>query len=258
MPLIVIQVNPLCVRGFTLRQGGSPIPEAGVLRAAHFLVIKVIHDDRMPRLCPAVGEFVVHKGTIIFSRKALCPLLQLPEIAPVSSGIDGVVQRLEVRVFLLNIGQDVFFEAAPQIQIFQPHQVALVFHPVEDGLEIRDTGKNRSDKAHGADACIIDLLHGVQPPLDADGIVHVIFETLIQRVNRPGNSDFSHLFQQVDVPHHQVGFGTDQNLRAAAFQLLQQPAGIAELLLLRQVSVCHRADDYTLPGILPGIFNNEV
>ena len=163
--------------------GGSSLSEAGVFRAAHFLVIKVIHDDRMPRLCPAVGEFVVHKGTIIFSRKALCPLLQLPEIAPVSSGIDGVVQRHEVRVFLLNIGQDVFFEAAPQIQIFQPHQVALAFHPVEDGLEIRDTGKNRSDKAHGADACIIaagvdlgavqDGLHGAVHDLGRGGAVGV-------------------------------------------------------------------------------------
>ena len=42
-----------------MRQGGSPIPEADVLRAAHFLVIKVIHDDRMPRLCPAVGTNTV-------------------------------------------------------------------------------------------------------------------------------------------------------------------------------------------------------
>ena len=36
-----------------------------VFRAAYFLVVKIIHNDRMPRLCSSVGEFVVHKGTTL-------------------------------------------------------------------------------------------------------------------------------------------------------------------------------------------------
>ena len=75
---------------------------------------------------------------------------------------------------------------------------------MEDSLKIRDTGKNRSDKAHGANTCVINLLHGIQPPLDADGIVHIVFEILVQRIDRPGNSDLSHLFQKVDVTDYQV------------------------------------------------------
>ena len=97
---------------------------------------------------------------------------------------------------------------------------------MEDSLKIRDTRENRSNKADGANARIINLLHGIQPPLDADGIVHIIFEILVQRIDRPGNSDLSHLFQKVDIPDYQVRLGADQNLRAAVFQLLQQLAGV--------------------------------
>ena len=69
---------------------------------------------------------------------------------------------------------------------------------MEDSLKIRDTGKNRSDKAYGADTCVINLLHGIQPPLDADGIVHIVFEILVQRIDRPGNRDLSQFFQEED------------------------------------------------------------
>ena len=75
---------------------------------------------------------------------------------------------------------------------------------MEDSLEIRDTGKNRSDKAYCADTCVINLLHGIQPPLDADGIVHIVFKILVQRIDRPGNRDLSQFFQKVDITDHQV------------------------------------------------------
>lgn len=79
-----------------------------------------------------------------------------------------------------------------KIQIFQPHQVALVFDPVEDGFEICNARKNRGDKADRANARIIDLLHGIQTPPDADGVVHISFEILVQCVDGPGNRDLSH------------------------------------------------------------------
>ena len=47
---------------------------------------------------------------------------------------------------------------------------------MEDSLKIRDTRKDRCNKADGANARIIDLLHGLQPSLDADGIVHIILK----------------------------------------------------------------------------------
>ena len=54
-------------------------------RATHFLMVKVIYNDRVPRLCPAVGEFVVHKGTTAFSCKVLRLFFQTTEVASVAT-----------------------------------------------------------------------------------------------------------------------------------------------------------------------------
>lgn len=81
----------------------------GVLRAAYFLVVKIIHNDRMSRLCPAVGEFVVHKGTTAFSCKVLRLFFQTTEVASVSLVVDSVVQRNQVRMLFTYIVKDVFF-----------------------------------------------------------------------------------------------------------------------------------------------------
>ena len=75
---------------------------------------------------------------------------------------------------------------------------------MEDSLKIRDTGKNRSDKTDSANARIIDLLHGIQPSLDADGIVHIIFKAFVQCIDRPRDRDLSQFFQKVDVTDYQV------------------------------------------------------
>ena len=57
----------------------------------------------MSRLCPAVGEFVVHKGTTAFSCKVLRLFFQTTEVASVSLVVDGVVQGEQVGIFLLDI-----------------------------------------------------------------------------------------------------------------------------------------------------------
>ena len=84
-----------------------------------------------------------------------------------------------------DVVEDDRFVTAPQIEIFQPDQVALPLRPVDDGFYIGDAGENGGDKTGGADASIMEGFHGGQPPLDADGIVHIVFEALIQRIDRP-------------------------------------------------------------------------
>ena len=69
---------------------------------------------------------------------------------------------------------------------------------MEDSLKIRDTRKDRGNKADGANARIIDLLHGIQPSLDADGIVHIIFKAFVQCIDRPRDRDLSQFFQEED------------------------------------------------------------
>ena len=69
----------------------------------------------MPRLCPSVGEFVVHKETTAFSRKVLRLFFQSTEVASVPLVVDSVVQRNQVRMFFTYIVKDVFFESASQV-----------------------------------------------------------------------------------------------------------------------------------------------
>ena len=75
----------------------------GVLRAAYFLVVKIIHNDRVPRLCSSVGQLVVHEGTAVFFRQPFRLILQTTEVASVSLVVDSVVQGEQVGIFLLDI-----------------------------------------------------------------------------------------------------------------------------------------------------------
>ena len=86
-----------------------------VFRATHFLMVKVIHNDRVPRLCSSVGQLVIHKGTAVFFRQPFRLILQTTEVASVSLVVDSVVQRNQVRMFFTYIVKDVFFESASQV-----------------------------------------------------------------------------------------------------------------------------------------------
>ena len=91
------------------------IASPAVFRATHFLMVKVIHNDRVSRLCPAVGQLVVHEGTAVFFRQPFRLILQTTEVASVSLVVDSVVQRNQVRKFFTYIVKDVFFESASQV-----------------------------------------------------------------------------------------------------------------------------------------------
>lgn len=88
---------------FLLSELFFSVAPSGVLRAAHFLMVKVIHDDRMPRLCPSVWQFVVYKEAVVFFCQLFCLFLQCMKIATVALVIDCVIQRIKISVFLLNI-----------------------------------------------------------------------------------------------------------------------------------------------------------
>lgn len=91
------------------------VASPSVFRATHFLMVKVIHNDRVPRLCSSVGQLVVHEGTAVFFRQPFRLILQTTEVASVSLVVDSVVQRNQVRMFFTYIVKDVFFESASQV-----------------------------------------------------------------------------------------------------------------------------------------------
>ena len=116
-----------------------------------------------------------------------------------------------------DVVEDGRFVAAPQVEVFQPDQVALPFHPADDGLTIGDAGENGGDKAGGADAGIVKRLHCRQPPLDADCAVHVIFEVFIQCIDGPGDTGVRESLDQVQIPQDKVAFGSNTDFDPAAF-----------------------------------------
>ena len=106
---------PLHVRTLLFHKLFFGVASPAVFRATHFLMVKVIHNDRVPRLCSSVGQLVVHEGTAVFFRQPFRLILQTTEVASVSLVVDSVVQRNQVRIFFTNIVHDVFFESASQI-----------------------------------------------------------------------------------------------------------------------------------------------
>ena len=92
-------------------------------------------------------------------------------------------------------------------------------------------------------------LHGGQPPLNADGVVHIVFEALIQRIDRPGDTGVREGSDQIQIPQHEVAFSSDTDLDPAARKLLQQRTGASECFFLRQIGISDRANEQLLPGI---------
>ena len=74
-------------------------------------------------------------------------------------------------------------EAAAQIEIFQPDQVALGLSPSDNGLDISKAGEDGRNKAGGANTGIMKSFHGRQPPLNRNGFIHIFLEIRIQRVD---------------------------------------------------------------------------
>lgn len=69
-------------------------------------MIKIVHDHGMARDSPTVRQFVVHKGTVIFSCQLRGLFFQLLKIAPVSFLINGPIQGNQIGVLFLNIVQN--------------------------------------------------------------------------------------------------------------------------------------------------------
>ena len=89
----------------------------------------------------AIGHFVIHKGTVIFLRHLFSFFLQRFEIAAVMMVVNFIVQRHEGRIPFSDIVQDRFLEAAPQVQVFQPEQVALILDTLKYRFKISDARK---------------------------------------------------------------------------------------------------------------------
>ena len=59
-------------------------------------------------------------------------------------------------MFLLDVREDIRFESSPEIEVLQPHQVALVLGPSDNRLDVRypwEYGQDEGDGMYALDLC---------------------------------------------------------------------------------------------------------
>ena len=83
-----------------LIKSGSFIPFPAVFSAAHFFVIKVIHNGGMPLLYPLARRFIIHEAAAVWGRQRLCSLFQHFKIGAVSLAVKFLIQRYQMRIVL--------------------------------------------------------------------------------------------------------------------------------------------------------------
>ena len=76
-------------------------------------------------------------------------------------------------------------ELPAQIQVFEPYQIGISFHFLDNRLHIGYSGEYGRYETHGTDARLIDLTHCVQTTFYAHGIVHIRTKPLVKRIDRP-------------------------------------------------------------------------
>ena len=119
------------------------VPLSCILCSTDFLMIEIIYDDWMSLWHPAVGHFIINKGTVILLCHFFGFFFQSFEIAAVVLVIDFVIKRHKVRMFLCYVIHNRLFEATPKIEVFEPEQIALIIYPLKDCFKIRDTGDTK-------------------------------------------------------------------------------------------------------------------
>ena len=130
-------------------------------------MIEIIHDYRMSLQDSAIRHFIIHKGTIILLSHFLSFYFKCFKITAVMLVIDLIVKRYKIKIFSGDIIHDRLFEAASEIEVFEPEQIALILYPLKDGFKVRDAGEYRGYETDCTDSCVIYLLHSSDTPFNA-------------------------------------------------------------------------------------------
>ena len=112
-------------------------------------------------------------------------------------------------MLLLDIRHYLSLELPAQIQVFEPDQIGISFHFLDNRLHIGYSGEYWRYETHGTDARLIDLTHRFQA------------------------------LQQVDVAHDKIGFCAYHNLGVAPTQFFEKPTSAAKFLFIRVVAIRH-------------------
>ena len=101
------------------------VPLSCILCSTDFLMIEIIYDDWMSLWHPAVGHFIINKGTVILLCHFFGFFFQSFEIAAVVLVIDFVIKRHKARMFLCYVIHNRLFEATPKIEVSSAQKTLL-------------------------------------------------------------------------------------------------------------------------------------
>ena len=147
------------------------------------LVIEVVdHHGRLAVLA-ADGVIVAEVRQTFVGAELAQVGVQFAPIGAAAFGVDLMVKTVQVGAVLVDPVEDAAFVVAAKVKVLQPNEVALALRPTDDGLHIGDAREDGRDEASGVDACFVELSHGLQSALDADGTVHLTAEVLVQGVD---------------------------------------------------------------------------
>lgn len=212
-------------------------------------MVKVVNQRRMPLFGAAVRQIVYPIREAVLCGIGGHFVFEGLPVVGLAVVVNPFVQGIEFRVFFPDVGHDRPFELSAQVEIFHPDEVCKILYPFDDGFYLGNAREDGRNETNGADTCLVDLPHGLEPTFDAHCPVHVGAEGFVERIDGPGDRNPRELLEQVHVAQNQIRFGADQDFGLAALQLFQQPASAQEVFLVGVVTVGYRADDYALPVV---------
>lgn len=110
-------------------------------------MIKVIaHYRRLAEGC-AVLVVVPDVHHAFFRRVRPDLLIQRRPVIAALFRIDLIIQLIQLRVMLMHPVEDPLLIVSAEVQILQPHQVALALGALNDFDHVRDAGEDRRDEA---------------------------------------------------------------------------------------------------------------
>lgn len=105
------------------------------------LMVKVIHDNRRFVERPVHGIVIAQVRQPPFFRQLPYCCVQSFPVAAAAFLVNFPIEGHQVRIAFVDVLQNYGFVAAPQIQVFQPDQVAFVFSLLHNRRNIRNARK---------------------------------------------------------------------------------------------------------------------
>lgn len=172
--------------------------------------------------------------------------------------IDFLIKRVDFRIFLPDISQNVSLKTPAQIQVLKPNQVALIFYALDDGFHIRNAREDRRNEAGRPDSGIMKRFHRGEASLDWSGTIHIRAETFVKRIDTETDANVPEAPDKINVAENEVRLCLDADpdfIRdPAVSELRKERPRALEAFFFGQVWIRDRSEEKFLSSELRRVF----